>query len=334
MQDRFGRDFSHVRVHTDTIAAASAHAVGARAYTIGQHVVFGAGHFAPSTPEGATLLAHELAHVAQQETTTGRPLDLDDPHGAVERDAARATQDGRVGKRSSSNVIHRSLLGGAVGGLLGAAGGALLGGLAAGPIGMAVGGLVGLVLGAAIGNDATTQERPLGDDESYAREVFLDSLDYSKIRITRDSMYATGAPRTIGNTIHLKSSWGHFVGDGLELTENGKLTVIHEMTHVWQYQNGGLAYIPESLIAQLGAALGGGDRGGAYDWRAAHQEKRPWAKWNPEQQAAAVEDYNKLLRRSKDTTATVAEIAELAVLSTYMRFVWNREGAPDWSKAK
>ena len=27
--------------------------------------------------------------------------------------------------------------------------------------------------------------------------------------------------------------------------------LIHEMGHVWQYQNGGLAYIPESLIAQL-----------------------------------------------------------------------------------
>lgn len=334
MQAHFGRDFSHVRVHTDSPAAASAHAIGARAYTVGHDVVFGADQFAPHTVDGSALLAHELAHVAQQSApNAGRSLELDDPGHAVEHEAARAVRDGRVTELSRGNVIHRSLLGGAVGGLLGAAGGALLGGLAGGPIGAVVGGIVGLVVGAAVGEDVTTKGRALTNAEiTYAREVFLDSLDYTKIRITRDSIYATGAPRTLGNTIHLKSSWGHFVGDGLELTDEGKLTLIHEMTHVWQYQNGGLAYIPESLIAQLGAVLGSGDRGGAYDWRAAHKEKKPWAKWNPEQQAAAVEDYNRLLRKSKDKTATVAEIAELAVLTTYMRFVWSREGAPDWSK--
>jgi hypothetical protein len=61
-----GAEFSHVRIHTDSRAAESASAVGALAYTVGPHIVFGAGHFAPGTPQGDHLLAHELAHVAQQ----------------------------------------------------------------------------------------------------------------------------------------------------------------------------------------------------------------------------------------------------------------------------
>ncbi len=66
MERRLGHDFGHVRVHADAPANASARAVGARAYTVGHNIVFGAGQFASGTAEGRTLLAHELAHVVQQ----------------------------------------------------------------------------------------------------------------------------------------------------------------------------------------------------------------------------------------------------------------------------
>ncbi|HEY4146801.1 DUF4157 domain-containing protein [Pinirhizobacter sp.] len=62
----FGHDFSHVRVHDDSAAARSAADVDALAYTVGSHVVFGAGQFSPGSPNGRHLLAHELAHVVQQ----------------------------------------------------------------------------------------------------------------------------------------------------------------------------------------------------------------------------------------------------------------------------
>ncbi|MFM7464596.1 MAG: DUF4157 domain-containing protein, partial [Cyanobium sp.] len=65
-EPRFGADFSQVRVHTDDLAQQSARDVHALAYTVGSHVVFGAGRYAPSSPEGQRLLAHELAHVVQQ----------------------------------------------------------------------------------------------------------------------------------------------------------------------------------------------------------------------------------------------------------------------------
>lgn len=65
-EPRFGHDFSHIRIHSDVPAAASARALGASAYTLGSHVVFGQDQYAPSTLEGRRLLAHELVHVVQQ----------------------------------------------------------------------------------------------------------------------------------------------------------------------------------------------------------------------------------------------------------------------------
>lgn len=66
MEERFGHDFGRVRVHADEHADASAHAVDALAYTVGDNVVFAAGQYAPHTTEGRRLLAHELTHVLQQ----------------------------------------------------------------------------------------------------------------------------------------------------------------------------------------------------------------------------------------------------------------------------
>jgi len=67
METRFGHDFSQVRIHQGGAAEQSARDVGAQAYTVGSHIVFGAGRLAPETPQGRRLLAHELTHVVQQE---------------------------------------------------------------------------------------------------------------------------------------------------------------------------------------------------------------------------------------------------------------------------
>jgi peptidoglycan hydrolase-like protein with peptidoglycan-binding domain len=66
MEGRFGHDFGEVRVHTGTAADHSARSFGALAYTRGRDVVFSRGQYAPHTPSGQRLLAHELAHVVQQ----------------------------------------------------------------------------------------------------------------------------------------------------------------------------------------------------------------------------------------------------------------------------
>lgn len=65
-EPRFGHDFSHIRIHTGPTATASADAIDAHAYAVGDHVVFGASQFSPSSQTGRHLLAHELAHTIQQ----------------------------------------------------------------------------------------------------------------------------------------------------------------------------------------------------------------------------------------------------------------------------
>ena len=68
MESRFGgHDFGAVRVHDDAAAAQSAREVDAHAYTVGPHIVFGAGQYQPGSDSGRHLLAHELAHTVQQQ---------------------------------------------------------------------------------------------------------------------------------------------------------------------------------------------------------------------------------------------------------------------------
>jgi GH24 family phage-related lysozyme (muramidase) len=66
MESAFGQDFSHVRVHDNSTAAALSTGLNARAFTVGQDVAFGAGEYQPDTLLGDALIAHELAHVIQQ----------------------------------------------------------------------------------------------------------------------------------------------------------------------------------------------------------------------------------------------------------------------------
>lgn len=66
MEQRFGHNFSRVRVHSGAAAEQSARAVSANAYTVGHHIVFDSDRFAPGTHEGRRLIAHELTHVVQQ----------------------------------------------------------------------------------------------------------------------------------------------------------------------------------------------------------------------------------------------------------------------------
>lgn len=70
-EPRFGSDFSKVRVHTGSDASAIATELNARAFTIGKDILFGAGQYTPGNSVGKRLLAHELAHVIQQDANEG-----------------------------------------------------------------------------------------------------------------------------------------------------------------------------------------------------------------------------------------------------------------------
>lgn len=88
-EPRLGRDLGAVRIHRGHEAQRAAGSIRARAFTVGQHVGFGAGQWAPDTDEGRRLLAHELAHTGQAARAVRRD-------GPVPPDAAGVTAAANV----------------------------------------------------------------------------------------------------------------------------------------------------------------------------------------------------------------------------------------------
>lgn len=113
MERSFRHDFSRVRVHAGPEATASARAVNALAYTVGEHIVIADGHTAAGTRAGRRLLAHELAHVVQQHDARFSSGDLTLAGDRYEREAdaaAQAVVDGRqatIRQRSPQAMIAR-----------------------------------------------------------------------------------------------------------------------------------------------------------------------------------------------------------------------------------
>ncbi len=150
MEPRFGYDFANVRVHTDDRAAQSARSIGALSYTVGSDIAFAPGQYAPSTPIGRQVLAHELAHVAQQShTPPNSDLTIAPAASRAEREA-----DDVSAKVGSGGVLDRPVSAAPV----------AVQRLSTGAkIGLGIGGgLVGLAAVAAsiVGIDTATRESP------------------------------------------------------------------------------------------------------------------------------------------------------------------------------
>jgi len=65
LEVHFGRDLSRVRVHTDPATGRAVDARSAKAVQQGEHVYFGTGQYAPTSPGGRRLIGHEVAHIEQ-----------------------------------------------------------------------------------------------------------------------------------------------------------------------------------------------------------------------------------------------------------------------------
>jgi hypothetical protein len=112
-EQAFGHNFSRVRVHTDQLAARSAKAVNAHAFTVGEDIVFADGQYAPRDAAGALLIAHELAHVVQQRAmspsdTSGLRVSPTDASSENEADrAANAVMSRQAPHLSPGSVAPR-----------------------------------------------------------------------------------------------------------------------------------------------------------------------------------------------------------------------------------
>src|SRR5262249_3708802 len=136
--------------------------------------------------------------------------------------------------------------------------------------------------------------RPLDARErGLAATVFGSSIDLDRVHIATTSVVAT--PTTLADTIRTSEP----VSDA---------TLIHELTHVWQFQTKGLRYISCSLAGQAPGAILPGDRDWAYDYGQIAEGAR-LSDFGPEQQAMLVEDA--FSRAALDTPPYAALIAEL-----------------------
>lgn len=68
MGTALGHDFGKVQLHTDQQADTLNRSLSARAFTTGHDIFFRQGEYQPATQAGQALIAHELVHVAQQQT--------------------------------------------------------------------------------------------------------------------------------------------------------------------------------------------------------------------------------------------------------------------------
>jgi hypothetical protein len=66
-EQTFGHRFEHVKVHTTPSADSAARQLGAGAFTVGHDIYFRSDSYAPGTPQGDRVLAHELTHVVQHD---------------------------------------------------------------------------------------------------------------------------------------------------------------------------------------------------------------------------------------------------------------------------
>lgn len=156
-----------------------------------------------------------------------------------------------------------------------------------------------------------------------ARSVFGDSINYSLVRVDEGSLLVLGRKFITGVVVPSVTGKDLTGGDDAPLTTSNTInslgsmpdeTLIHELTHVWQYQHGGSIYLPEAAGAQITEG-----RDGAYNYEgvAGLQEKiangQGLFNFNPEQQAKIVEDYY----RTKYKTGPDDDI----YLSLYSHFV-------------
>lgn len=331
------------RVHTGEAAARATAALGARAFTVGRHIVLGRGEGAAGALAGRRLLAHELAHLEQQRGATPRvqadlkaynreiteDLPATDSSGmtfssiskSAEAPALRAALADLIAAdkvrevRSENGAIswfsaqhHKDCQLAEIEDALSAAGYAKAGKLA-----RAIYDIHGEYVYSEREMSTTTlfwtNRTPLGKkvqaqaersltewEIRQARRVFGDAINYGNVTIADGSLGAKlgsafGYARTVGNTIYLP--------DG---SSRNMLLLIHELTHVWQYQTIGAVYAPKALLAQATEGYEYSDDYLTNDETLVEARKngKTLQDFNLEQQGDILRDYYRALTRESE----------------------------------
>jgi hypothetical protein len=115
-------------------------------------------------------------------------------------------------------------------------------------------------------------------ERAVAESIFMQSVLYDAVRIVVAAVAA--APTTLGNFIRIPP--------GYQLNNE---TLVHELTHIWQFQTSGNSYISNSVVHQVAGIISGGDRNAAYTYTIVPGQS--FYRYTAEQQAMIVENYFK-----------------------------------------
>ncbi|NOJ81603.1 hypothetical protein [Myxococcus xanthus] len=152
------------------------------------------------------------------------------------------------------------------------------------------------------------------EEEAALRQVYGDSLDYSRISIKEGNaglLTMSGRPFVHGDTIYIPSRHIPLRMD----------TLVHEAAHVWQHQHGGTDYASEALFAQF--------FGDGYNLGKALREGKSWSQLNPEQQGELLEQgYRAGFFESPPKRLYVDGVDYTAQLEAALREVRAGRGAP------
>jgi hypothetical protein len=132
---------------------------------------------------------------------------------------------------------------------------------------------------------AISRELTTGETE-LARQVFGDSIDYAAVRI-HDRAYVPFQPKSSGMTprgeLYMRDCYSADYSQG---NIYDSALFIHEMTHVWQYQNKILDPIAEAFKLQLKHKF---NYAAAYEFTL--DKNKDLTNYGMEQQAAIIEQY-------------------------------------------
>ncbi len=130
---------------------------------------------------------------------------------------------------------------------------------------------------------------PLDNREKWLlAQIFGSTLDVEPVRLVYASPISVGAAKTIKNEIHFPRE--NVVTDpAYRASQAFVMLLVHESTHVWQFQNVGVLYMADSLYHQGKGHVDHGDRNVAYRYELVPGKR--FNRYNSEQQAKIIEEY-------------------------------------------
>ena len=142
-----------------------------------------------------------------------------------------------------------------------------------------------------------------GSELAAARLVFGDAIDLELVRLDEHAVLGPAFSHREYTSFHTINGWGPVAS----------ATLIHELTHVWQYERAGAIYMPQALHAQIwGAGYG---YGGTAGLAAAKAAGRGFGSFNREQQASIVEHFSTLRQSDPDAALYAGFVAEVSTLT-------------------